>query len=171
MHITGLVALHQERIEIEVCNHFAFALEQDVAHGTSCRRAAAGEDRVYQCAERADRVLSRPVRQTGYVDLYGMNFAHIHTHLEVAIDPFHRTAQMTGDGGERQSGNMNVADLGEVDFSFAAYAQIGAEVDLAPDPDAQFVIGADDQILWRGFVIERAKRRRQRAEEVSPVYG
>ena len=86
-----------------------------------------------------------------------MNLAHIDTQFEVAIDLLERLAQVSGDGRKRESGNMHVARLGKVDFPLAAHAQIGAEVDLSPYADAQFVPGADHHILRRGGLVDGAE--------------
>ena len=150
MHIAGLVALHQQRIEIEISDHLALALQLDWRMEPAAGRTAAREDRVHQRAERAHRVLARPPRRAGDIDLDGVNLAHIDADLEVAIDPLHAPAQMAGDGGKRQSGHMHGAGLGKIDLSLAAHAQIGAEVDLAPDSDAQFIVCADDHVSGAG---------------------
>jgi hypothetical protein len=49
------------------------------------------------------------------------------------------------------------ADLGKINLAFAAHAQVGAEVDLAPDPYAQFIVGAHDQLSRRRPAIDGAK--------------
>ena len=169
MHIAGLVAPDQKRIEIEVREHLALALQLDVAHGTGRGGTAAQKDRIHQRAERAHRVLARLPRLPGHIHLDGVNLPQIDAQLEVAVNPLQRGAQVAGDRGKRQAGNMHGARLGKVDLSLAAHAQIGAEVDLSPDADAQFVPCADHHVLRRRGLVERAEGCRLRGEEAGSI--
>ena len=108
-------------------------------------------------AERAHRVFTWPARETGYVDLDGVNFSHIDAHFEVAIDALHHTSQMGGDRGEWQAGHMHRADFGNVDLAFTADTQIGAEIDLTPNADSQLVVDTNDHFSRCRPMIERAK--------------
>ena len=108
---------------------------------------------------RADGELSRLARLTGDIHLNGMNLAHIDAQLKVAVDPLDCLAQMAGKLRERHARDVDCADFREEDLSIPADAQVGAEVYLAPDADAQLILGTDNQVLRGRSVIDGSQRK------------
>ena len=140
-----------------------------MAHGPRRRWAPHGKNRIHKRIECTHGVFARLMRHAGDINLDGVNVPQVNAEFEVAIDALDNAAQVRGYRGEGQSGHMHGAHLGKVDLSFAAHAQVGAEVDLAPDADAQFIVWADDQLAWRRPVVDRAKQGLLRIEEPGSV--
>src|SRR5580658_3196762 len=73
--------------------------------------------------------------------------------------------------GELQSGNLNGANLGQINVAGTVHAHVPAEIDLTPDTNSQLIVGTN-HIIWRnGSLIAGRKRGGNAPKQVFSVDG
>ena len=169
--VLGLVAVHEQIVQIEMGHNGSTATQLDVAEGAVDGGTVAGEQCVDQGAEGADGVDPGAARLPGHVDLNGADHSQVHGHIEIVKDPPHGLSQVIFERGERDPRHVHRADVRKVDFAGAVDGEIGLKRHLSPDPDAQFVTGANHVVGRNRRHLERGKGGGHVAEKIGSVDG
>src|SRR5262249_4468133 len=143
------------KIEFRRCG--ACTLQLDVAHGSLRRRAAGSEQGIHQRAQRTDRISTGAPHLTHYKDLHGAQLPKVDVEIEIAKDALQLRSQITRELLKLESGDVDVADLRNVDGAGAIDRQFQVEIQLAPHAQQNLVARAEHIIRRDRYAIHRCK--------------
>ncbi len=168
-NVLGLVALHEEVVEVEVGDDLAAALDLDVPHGAAIVGTARDEQGVDQGGEGGDGVAAGFSGVTHDIDLDVLEGAEGDAHLVVGVEAGELLVEHVLELLEVEARHADDADAGDGYGAVAADGDGPGALDHAPDVDADLVTGADDVVgTDRGRLVGR-EGGRGRAEEFRPV--
>ena len=155
LHVLGLVALHQELVDVELGDHRSIAPQQHLAH----RPAGAGAARRHH--GRQQRRLARHgvdprhARRAHHENLHPAQFAQGHVQVEVGIEPPDLRAQVPFQFRRLDAGHGEAADLGQIDLAIAVHGGAVVDVDTTPGANHHFVTRAHGVVAGHRNVVDR----------------
>ena len=155
LHVLRLVALDQELVDVELGDDLAVAAQQDLAHRARRARAARGDDRREQRRLARQRDHAGPLRRADDEHAQAAQLAERDREIEVGEQAPDLRAQVLLEVGGLDAGDVEAADLGQVEHAVAVDRAAVVDVDRAPGARHDLVARADRVVGRDRHVVER----------------
>ena len=120
-------------------------------------RSARGKERIHQGAERTHRIGTRAAGLAYDEDLNGTQLAEIDSEIKVPEDASDLGPNLLAEVGEGGPGDVDAADLRQVNVTGTIDFDIGVEIDLSPHPNPHLIAGSDHVIGRHRDLVDRGK--------------
>ena len=157
LQVLRLVALAQELVDVELGDRLAVAPQRDVAHRAVRARAARRDQRREQRRLARQRVDAGALRGPDDEDLDRAQLAERHAQVEVGEEPADLRPQVALELRGLDAGDVEAADLRQVEQAVAVDRGAVVGVDRAPGPQDHLVAGADGVVGGDRHVVDRVE--------------
>ncbi len=155
--------------KIKVGNGLPIAAELNVAQRALDGGTTGGKQRGDQGAERAKGVGSWAAGLAYDKNLDRPQLPHLHIKIEALVNVADCVMDMLLNLCVRQTGNVNLAYLGEVDRTGTIDGKLRVEIDLPPDANDQLIPRSEDVIGRDIHFAQRSKGRWHLAKEAVAI--